>query len=262
MGVKIDKLLESPLYQDHKDALDLPQIDAFSERTGFDLKRDFSSVLGGWNGIRWFAMGRGQFNQTQWETKLASLGAHPREFKSYRLFGDENNSLVFVRKGFVLAGATSAIEELIVTHQKNETGIPAELEQQLQTIPGTDQIWIVSRDGLPFANIPMRSEISSALSNIVGYVSRTAIGVGVDSGLHLRADLTCISDPGAQRVRDALRGGIGLARLTTRDDQLDLLRLYDAIHVDQDKTIIHVRGDFDAELTNKLLASISHVKAQ
>ena len=106
----------------------------------------------------------------------------------------------------------------------------------------------------------MRSDIDSALSNIVGYVSGTAMGVGIDTGIHLQADLTCISDQGAQRVRDALRGGLGLARLTTKDNQLDLLRLYDAVHIDQENSLIHVRADLASDLANKLLSYIPQMK--
>jgi hypothetical protein len=72
--------------------------------------------------------------------------------------------------------------------------------------------------------------------------------------------LTCISDQGAQRVRDALRGGIGLARLTTKDNQLDLLRLYDSVHVDQENSVIHVRADFAPDLANKLFSYIPQMK--
>ena len=118
---------------------------------------------------------------------------------------------------------------------------PAELQQRLETIPKADQLWVVSRGGLPLNGIATRSDIDSALSNIVGYVSGAAMGVGIDTGIHLQADLTCISDQGAQRVRDAFRGGIGLARLTTKDNQLELLRLYDSVHVDQENSTIHVR---------------------
>ncbi len=63
-------------------------------------------------------------------------------------------------------------------------------------------------------------------------------------------------EQGAQRVRDALRGGIGLARLTTKDNEADLLRLYDSIHVDQDHQLIHVRADLPPDLMDKLLARL------
>ncbi len=120
-------------------------------------------------------------------------------------------------------------------------------------MPKGDQIWIVSRGGLPLAGLPMRSDYESALSNIVGYVRGTNIGIGIDAGAHLAADIICISNQGAQRVHDGLRAAVALGRLTTRDDQQDLLRLYDAIQVDQTQQVVHIGADLDAQLADKLL---------
>ena len=167
---------------------------------------------------------------------------------------------MFIHDGLVAAGSFQAVRDLIDRRDKSRAGIPPELQQRLETIPKADQIWAVSRGGLPVSGIPMRSEVSSALSNIVGFVSGAATGISIDTGIHLQADLTCISDQGAQRVRDALRGGIGLARLTTQDNQLDLLRLYDSVHVDQENSMIHVRADLAPDLANKLFSYLPQMK--
>jgi hypothetical protein len=259
-GVHIAKLEAAPLYNSHKEQLNLAQLQAFSERTGLDPTRDLSEILITWDGRQSLLMARGRFSQSKVGPKLESLGARRRSYKNYTLFGDDRNSLVFLNDGLVVAGPSQSLRHVIDGRDKSHTGIPAELQQQLETIPKADQIWAVSSGGLPVSGIPMRSDIDSALSNIVGYVSGTAMGVGIDTGIHLQADLTCISDQGAQRVRDALRGGLGLARLTTKDNQLDLLRLYDAVHVDQENSLIHVRADLAPDLANKLLSYIPQMK--
>ncbi len=253
-GVQIAKLETTPLYTTHKDQLDLPQLSAFAERTGLDPTRDLSEILIAWDGKQALAMARGNFSQSKFEPKLKSLGARPLRYQKYTLFGDDRNSLVFIRDGLALAGSSDAVRAAVDQRERDQAGVPGDLQAQLDNIPNSDQIWVVSSGALPTTGIPMRSEIDSALSNIVGYVRSTATGIGVDTGIHLESDLTCISNPGAQRVRDALRGGIGLARLTTKDNQLDLLRLYDSIHVDQENAAIHVRADLPPDLANKLLA--------
>jgi hypothetical protein len=259
-GVQVTKLQSAPLYTAHKDQLNFGQVQAFSERTGLDPTRDLSEILITWDGTHFLAMARGHFNQTKVGPKLESLGAHRRSYKKYTLFGDDNNSLVFMRDGLIVAGSLQALHDLIDRANKSEAGIPAELQQRLETIPKADQLWAVSRGGLPVNGIAMRSDIDSALSNIVGYVSGASIGLAIDTGIHFQADLACISDQGAQRVRDALRGGIGLARLTTKDNQLELLRLYDSIHVDQEKSAIHVRADVAPDLANRLFSYIPRMK--
>jgi hypothetical protein len=81
----------------------------------------------------------------------------------------------------------------------------------------------------------------------------------VDSGTHFKIDLTCISEEGAKRVHDALRGAIGLGRLSTRDDQQELMQVYDAISVDQDKALVRVHADYSGTLTDKLFEQLGQV---
>ncbi|MGI8961024.1 MAG: hypothetical protein ACR2IV_14920 [Bryobacteraceae bacterium] len=258
-GVQIAKVQAAPLYSSHKEQLDVPQLQAFSERLGLDPTRDLSEILITWDGRQSLAMARGNFSQSKVEPKLQSLGARRTPYKNYTLFGDDRSSLVFVRDGLMVAGSAKALRDLIDRRDKSQEGIPADLQQRLETIPKADQIWAVSR-GLPVSGIPMRSDIDSALSNIVGLVSSTAMGISIDTGIHVQADLTCISDQGAQRVRDALRGGIGLARLTTKDNQLNLLRLYDSVHIDQEDSAIHVSADLAPDLANTLFSYIPRMK--
>jgi hypothetical protein len=259
-GVQLTKLQSAPLYRAHKGQLDFGQVQAFSERTGLDPTRDLSEILIAWDGKQLLAMARGHFSQAKVGPKLESLGARRKSYKKYTLFGDERNSLVFMRDGLIVAGSSQALRELIDRGNKRDAGIPAELQQRLESTPKADQLWAVSRGGLPVNGIAMRSDIDSALSNIVGYVSGAATGIAIDTGIHFQADLTCISDQGAQRVRDALRGGIGLARLTTKDNQLELLRLYDSVHVDQEKSAIHVRADVAPDLADRLFSYIPRMK--
>jgi ribosomal protein S13 len=258
-SAQIAKLEATPLYNSHKEQFNLAQLQAFSERTGLDPTRDLSEILFAWDGKQSLLMARGHFSPSKVGPKLESLGARRRSYKNYTLFGDDRNSLLFIRDGFAIAGAYQSLRDLIDGRDKSHRGIPGELQQRLEVIPKADQIWAVSRGGLPVSGIPMRSEVDSALSNISGIVSSTAMGIGIDTGIHLEADLTCVSEQAAQRVRDALRGGIGLARLTTKDNQLGLLRLYDSVHVDQENSVIHVRSDLPPDLANQLLSYIPQV---
>jgi hypothetical protein len=258
-SIQIAKVEATPLYNSHKEQFNLAQLQAFSERTGLDPSRDLSEILFAWDGKQSLLMARGHFSQSRVGPKLESLGARRRSYKNFTLFGDDRNSLAFIHDGFAIAGPYQSLCDVIDGRNKSQAGIPAELQRRLEGIPKADQIWAVSREGLPVAGLPMRSDIDSALSNIAGVVSSAAMGIGIDTGIHLQADLTCISDEGARRVRDALRGGLGLARLTTKDSQLGLLRLYDSVHVDQENSVIHVRSNLAPDLANQLISYIPQV---
>ncbi|MBV9155488.1 MAG: hypothetical protein JO097_04455 [Acidobacteriaceae bacterium] len=255
-GLRADQLKTSPLYKRHQKQLQIPLLDAFAERVGFDPRRDLSDLLVAWNGKQPVFLARGGITQAELEQRLSSFGAQRAAYRKYTLFGTPNESLFFAKKNVAVAGPAEALRHTIDIHEDGSGGVPDELQQRLEALPKYDQVWAVSRQGLPFADVPMRSDIGSALSNIVAFVTGASVGIGLDTGAHLQMEITCISDQGAQRVRDALRGGIGLARLTTKDNEPDMLRLYDSIHVDQDQQLIHVRADLSADLADKLLARL------
>ena len=129
--------------------------------------------------------------------------------------------------------------------------------ERLRSFPKDDQLWILSRGGLPFADMAMRSEVQSALSNIVAYISGAMASLGFDSGVHLQADITCISPEGAKRVHDALRGGLGIARLSTKDNETSLLKMYDTVQIDMEATVVQVKAQLPAELADDLLNRLS-----
>lgn len=257
--VDIDSLKRSGFYQRHQDQLNFPLLNAMSERVGMDPRRDLSDLLVVWTGARVIAMTRGHFDRQAVESKLPSLGTHPMRYKNYTLFGEQQYALAFLKHGVAVAAPLQTLRSEIDLESNSAGGVPDELQSRLAIVPKGDQIWAVSRGGIALAEVPMRSDIESALANIVGYVDATTLGIGFDTGTHLNAEIVCVSNQGAQRIHDALRGGIGLARLTTRDNELDLLRLYDSIQVSRDRQTIRVKADLSAELTDKLLAHLPQI---
>jgi ribosomal protein S13 len=256
-GLDLDSVKASPFYKRHQSELNLPLLDAMSERVGLDPRRDISYLLVAWNGTHPLAIARGRFQTGSLEQKLGSLGLARTRYKSYNLFGDGKDALTVAKHGILIAGPVDTVRsELDLVNG----AIPDELEQRLGTLSKADQIWIVSRGGLAFPDLPMRSDIDSALSNITGVISGASLGIALDSGARLQLEISCLSEQGAQRVRDALRGGIGLARLTTKDNESDLLQAYDAIQVNQDQQTVRVNADLTAELSDKLLGHLSGLR--
>ena len=252
-GIDLDKLKASPLYQRHEKDLPLPAMEGSAERIGIDPRRDVSDVLIAWNGKRALFFVRGRFKPSDVEQKLVSLGAPRATYKNHPVFGDANNSVAFLSKGFAIEGTNADVQKAIDLDGGSEDTIPEELQERLQRIPKDNQVWIVSRGGLPFADMAMRSDVQSALSNIVNFVNGATVSLKAEIGLRFQVDISCISEQGAQRVHDALRGAIGLGRLATKDDQHELLQMYDAINVDQDKAVVHVHADYSGELATELL---------
>ena len=132
--------------------------------------------------------------------------------------------------------------------------MPEEIADRLRSMPKHDQIWLVSRKGLPFAAAATRTDIQSALSNIVGFVVEAAASVGIDNGLHSRAALWCVSVEGATRVHDALRGAVAIGRLSTKDNETALLKIYDAVQIERQEKTVRV----NAQLTGDQIRELVH----
>jgi hypothetical protein len=256
-GFHLSELKAAPFYQRHQDQLKFAQLDELADRIGLDPRRDLSDLLVAYNGKHATVLARGTFNAADLQKKLVNLGARRAEYKQNPLFVSREQAVAFVGNHRALAGPLDAVQASIDLHDNGNGNIPEELQQRLQAIPSRDQVWAVTRGGLPFLQMSSRSDLQSALSNIADSISGTSAGIGVDTGLHLRAEIVCISDQGAQRVRDALRGAIGLGRLTTKENEADLLRLYDSVQVQQNQRTVHVSSDLSPELADELLTLVT-----
>lgn len=252
-GVDVDSLTKSPFYKRHENQLNIQAIQGISEQIGVDPRRDLSNVLIAWSSRSPLILASGRFSADKIQPHLLSLGGKRSEYRSQTLIGTGDQVIFFPKKNVAIGGPEQDVRAVI---DGKNNGIPHAVIDRLGLVPGTDQAWIVSQ-GLPLERFSMRSDVESALSNIVDYVSALNAGIGFDSGAHLQADVLCISQEDARQVHDALRGVIGFARLSTKDDQLGLLKLYDAIRVSYDQQSVHIHADLSPQMADDLIRLMS-----
>ncbi len=259
-GADVKGLKKTALYRRYSDQLNLPALGESSEKLGFDPRQDVDSLLLESDNRRSLLIGQGNLNADAIRKKLAGMGTARLTYKKYTLLGDDKNALALLPGKLALAGSAQAVRAGLDTHDSGNGEPSAALASRMQTVPGAAQIWIVSSKGLPFADLPMRSDMQSALSNIVTYISGTTASAEVSDGLLTHVRLDCISPTGAQRVHDAIRGAIGLARLSTRDDQTDLLKLYDAIEVNQMGAAVELKAQLGPGEIDRALALLPQMR--
>ncbi len=234
-------------------------VNAGAERLGIDPVRDISNLLVAGDGSEWLFMERGRFNANELQKKMIANGMAKTAYRGQTLLAGGTTGILFF-KTVALEGTPAVLRRAIDIESAGKGEIPVELQSRLVTLSKQDQLWAVSRQGLAFANVPMNPDLESALSNITGSVSGTTAGLFVDSGLHLSADLQCVSDHGAIRVHDALRGIVAFGRLSTKDNEEDLLRAYDAIQVSKFGNVVKVRADINADLADKFIARFTSIR--
>ena len=55
--------------------------------------------------------------------------------------------------------------------------------------------------------------------------------INLQNGVAIHADGLCEDDAGAKRLNDAMRGVLGLGRISTPENNPELLRIYDGVKV-------------------------------
>lgn len=241
-GIDLASLRKAPLYQKYGGAVAGTIGNAYGPLA--EQAQKISSVLFALESNSLVAFARGDISQQDLEPTLQS---HGWSRSGDGLFtAPAGAAVLFPRRGVVEVGPKAYLAHTV------QRGLPEPILQKLRDLPNADQIWFVSTQGVPPSVIPRTTNAGAAVASLAGFVNGAAVGLGIDSGIHLQANLTCASPQGAKQVHDALRGIIALGRLTVRDDQTDLLHIYDAIRVDQDGALVHVHADLSPELSDKL----------
>jgi hypothetical protein len=259
-GVDLAALKAAPIYQRHASMLDIPLMEGASGNIGLDPRRDIKSLLVSFTGDQTIAIASGSFSRASIQQKLLANGAHSSKYAEQTLLSSGTGAVSFPRDGVAVAGPAASVRSALEAQENKTRGVPSPLQSRLELLSANDQLWFVSNGPLPMQRLAGMSGIASALSSLAGFVNASAVGLHADSGLHLTANLSCVSEKGAQQVRDALRGMVGLARLTTKEGDLDLLRAYDTIQVSQEGKNVRVQADISPELSEKLLTRLPDLR--
>jgi len=248
-GVELDKIKQTDFFKRHESQLDFPQLNQLPQEIGMDPRRDLSSFLMAWNGTDSLFMTRGTYSSDILEKRLSSL-AKPEKDGKFTFYGDGKRDVVFLPKGIALIGAAPLLKTAV---EKDGGAISEDLQMQLARLPKSAQVWEASSGIISPEQLAVRSDTASFLSNISGYINGTGVAITIGSGVALDAHISCISEEGSTRVHDALRGLIGLARLSTKDNELDQLKIWDAIKVEKQAKEVHVTADLPAALADKAI---------
>lgn len=251
-GANIDAIRDTPVYQKLLSRMPLPQLDEFARRTGLDPRKDLSQVLSCSNGKTGLLMARGKFRTADVEARLEGNGAKRFQYKKYSLFGDERGAVFFLNSSTAIAGPAPELQSLI--DQNGGRGLPPALRDLLRSLPANDQIYAALTGGLTGLNLaaPPDSNLGNIMQALRSIDSAT-LGMDLSHGVAAVAEVTCKTDRDAKFVHDMVKGIVGLGRLNTRDNQPELLKLYDAIQVTQQQDRTKVTADIPPDLADRFL---------
>src|SRR5436305_7408479 len=174
LGADVEKVRSSPLYARYKGELKFSVLDQFTEEFGVDPRRDVNQLLYVAEEKTQYLLARGVLRAPELEDKLQKNGLKKSAYKGFNLWGEGQYSLALRKGSVVIMGPADALRSVIDREEAGRGEVPEEIANRLRSMPKGDQIWLVSRNGLPFASIATRTDLQSALSNIVGFIKEAA----------------------------------------------------------------------------------------
>jgi len=252
LGINLNAVRDTTVYQKLLTRVPLPQLDSFTKQTGLDPRKDLSELLLCSNGKNALLLLRGKFRITDLEARFKSKGVTPSTYQGHNLFGDERAVITFLDDSTAVGGTTPEIHALL--DQPAGRGLPIPLRDLLRTLPPGDQVYAALTGGVENLNLPLPS--GGNLGNIMQAlrsVESAMIGMDLSKGLDAVAIVNCNTERDAKFVHDLVRGLVGFGRLNTRDDQPDMLKLYDSIQVTQQQAQTKVTANVPQDLADKFL---------
>src|SRR5580704_8618622 len=235
VGANVDAIRDTPVFQKLLGRMPLPQLDEFAQRTGLDPRKDLSQLLTCSNGKTGLLLARGKFKTQELEARLAANGAKPFVYKKYNLFGDERAAFFVWNPSTVIAGPAADLRSII--DQSGARGLPPAIRDLLRSLPANDQIYAALAGGLEGLNlaIPQDSNLGN-ITNVLRSMDSATLGMDLRSGIAVTAEVTSKTERDAKFVHDMVKGMVGFGRLNTPDNRPEMLKLYDAINVEQQQT--------------------------
>jgi hypothetical protein len=254
LGVNLENLRDTSVYQKLVTRVPLPQLDSFTQQTGLDPRKDLSEILFASNAKNALLLVRGKFRLADLQARFKSKGVTPSNYKGHDLFGDDRAAITFLDDSTAVAGNTADVRALLDQPSGRSGGLPAPLRDLLRTLPAGDQVYAALTGGVENLHLPLPRE--GNLGNILQAlrsVQSATLGMNLSQGIDAIATVNCNTERDAKFVHDLVRGLVGFGRLNTPDNQPELLKLYDAIQVTQQQAQTKVTANVPQELADKFL---------
>lgn len=270
-GFQIEKLKKTPYWKRLIEARALPALERFATETGIDPRKDIYELVVAANGERdgtgMVIMASGRF-----ATQRSFLGQSTKEmrpqtqiqgermanipFKGQVLIGNENSAMWFVNNATAFAGPTKALRRVIELREKSPLP-PQALLDAIGTLPINDHFFFVSTLPIDQTLPEMNFGGTGRLKSIPLKLDRILGSGNLTNGFHLKARLES-SDPKAlDQLNSAVRGLIGIGRITTPADRQEMLRFYDGIQVNREAGAIKLEMDLPDDIVAGLLNNLT-----
>jgi hypothetical protein len=123
-------------------------------------------------------------------------------------------------------------------------GVPPALREKMRAIPSQSQIWGVGLGSSLMAldAVPQQGNLAN-LRNLFQALESWTMAADLAASAKIEANGVYRTGKDAQQIHDALRGLLGIARLSTPSDSPELLRLYDGVQISMEETSVRIKSE-------------------
>ncbi|MBI1789373.1 MAG: hypothetical protein HYR60_17705 [Acidobacteria bacterium] len=246
-GVRMEVLRATPLYQKLVARQRLSDLDEFAARTHFDPRKDVREMLVASNGPDSVVLARGNFRVDVPKT------LKPSRYKGHTLYGQGEGAFAILDPTTAIAGPERAVRKAIDQKTAGAPPVP-NLIALARGLPATAQFWVVV-NGWPVAPDQVMAQAGNLANfgRILRSMETTAAWFDVRAGVQGLIEGQCKTEQDAKTLSDAARGLVGLGRLNVPEKQPELLRFWDGIKAEQQKTRLRIHVQIPADLLDAFL---------
>jgi hypothetical protein len=254
VGARMDVLKATDFYKRMLAAQKLPQLDKFAVESGFDPRRDVKEILFAEAPQGSVLLGRGTFRINE----PILQGAKKIRYHEYTIVAQEASGFCILDSTLAVAGEIPAIEAALDEWKSGKHTAALPLIAKVKAASESTQLWGVSTGAAAFLadNLPIMSGGIDFSKIFRGLEDTWFVG---DFSAGLRADVhgTAAKEQDAANLRDAVKGLVGLGRLSVPEKQPELLKLWDGITVEQMGRAITVHADIPQDLMERVVRLLS-----
>jgi hypothetical protein len=256
-GVRMEAVRSTPFYQKWVGRRQVVDLDKFASETGIDPRQDIGELLFASDGKIGIVFAKGRFPESTLRRMLERSGARKIQHGKYTLYGTEEAAVVLLNETTVAAGPAPALRAVL---ERRSGGLSTQFREKLKTIAPDTQIWIASLGFSPLAEkLPEAGNLAN-LRRILATVENTTLALDLRYGVNLTAAGSCKTEQDAKFIHDGIRGLLGMGRLSTPDNEPDLLRFYDAFQVSRQKSVLSVKAEIPMDVLEKFLTRMERMR--
>lgn len=251
-GVRVTEVEASPVYQRLMGGRMFPELEKFAKQTGLDPRKDLKEVVFASNGRSAVMIASGNIADIpKLEALLEKEGARRMQAGSYTLLGNDDAAVCFVNNSIAIAGKTASLMD-VLSGKPTDDLKKRNVLAKTASLPRNKHIWVVAVGGFAPMPLPEQGNLAN-LNRIFQSLDTTLLTLDLRDGVSLSAQGFCTDDAGARQLHATLRGLIGFGRLSTSGDNPELLRFYDSIKVEQDKSEVRLNADVPMDMVERFL---------